>query len=90
MYAGISSVVVLFMYVYCTQTGTSTQNHCNYDKQTSKQTCGGTFKPIGTVFLVYLDRIRLLGRGGGQLVSTLAFYSDNLSSNPADAYSFLL
>ena len=55
VYAGISSVVVLFMYVYCTQTGTSTQNHCNCDKQTSKQTCGGTFKPIGTVFLVYLD-----------------------------------
>ena len=28
------------------------------------------------------------GRGGGQVVSVLAFYSDNPSSNPADAYSF--
>ena len=29
-----------------------------------------------------------LGRGGGQVVSVLAFYSDDPSSNPADAYSF--
>ena len=28
------------------------------------------------------------GCGGGQLVSVLAFYSDNPSSNPANAYSF--
>ena len=28
------------------------------------------------------------GRGGGQVVSMLAFYSDDPSSNPADAYSF--
>ena len=28
------------------------------------------------------------GRGGGQVVSMLSFYSDNPSSNPADAYSF--
>ena len=28
------------------------------------------------------------GRGGGQVVSVLTFYSDDLSSNPADAYSF--
>ena len=28
------------------------------------------------------------GRGGGQVVSVLAFYSDNPSLNPADAYSF--
>ena len=28
------------------------------------------------------------GRGGGQVVSVLAFYSDDLSSNPADTYSF--
>ena len=27
-------------------------------------------------------------RGGGQVVSMLAFYSENPSSNPADAYSF--
>ena len=30
-----------------------------------------------------------LGRGGGQVASVLAFYSVNLSSNPAEAYSFL-
>ena len=29
-----------------------------------------------------------MGRGGGQVVSVLAFYSDDPSSNPADAYSF--
>ena len=29
-----------------------------------------------------------LGRGGGQVVSVLAFYYDDLSSNPAEAYSF--
>ena len=28
-----------------------------------------------------------MGRGGGQVVSVLAFYSDNLSLNPTDAYS---
>ena len=30
-----------------------------------------------------------LGRGGGQMVSVLTFYSDDSSSNPAEAYSFL-
>ena len=30
----------------------------------------------------------ILGRSGGQVVSVLAFYSDDLSSNPADTYSF--
>ena len=29
-----------------------------------------------------------LGRGGGQVVTVLAFYSDNPSSNAAEAYSF--
>ena len=28
------------------------------------------------------------GGGGGQVVSVFAFYSDDLSSNPADAYNF--
>ena len=28
-------------------------------------------------------------RGGGQVVSVLAFYSDDLSSNAADVYIFL-
>ena len=30
----------------------------------------------------------LLGRGGGQVVSVLAFYSDDPSSNPAEVYNF--
>ena len=29
-----------------------------------------------------------MGRGGGQVVSVLAFYSDDPSSNRAKAYSF--
>ena len=29
-----------------------------------------------------------MGSGGGQVVSVLAFYSDDPSSNPAEAYSF--
>ena len=32
--------------------------------------------------------VKQMGRGGGQVVSLLAFYSDDPSSNPADAYSF--
>ena len=31
-----------------------------------------------------------VGRGGGQVVSRLAFYSDDPSSNPAEAYTFFL
>ena len=29
-----------------------------------------------------------MGRGGGQVVSMLGFYSDNPSLNPSEAYSF--
>ena len=29
-----------------------------------------------------------VGRGGGQVVSMLTFYSDDPSSNPTEAYSF--
>ena len=29
-----------------------------------------------------------VGRGGGQVASVLAFYSNNPSSNPAEVYSF--
>ena len=29
-----------------------------------------------------------LGLGGGQVVSVLAFYSDDPSSNPAEVYNF--
>ena len=31
-----------------------------------------------------------MSRGGGQVVSVLAFYSDDPSLNPADAYSFFV
>ena len=31
-----------------------------------------------------------MGRGGGQVVTVLAFYSDDLSSNPTDDLSFFL
>ena len=31
--------------------------------------------------------LKILGRGGGQVVSVLAFYSDDPSSNPAEVYS---
>ena len=30
----------------------------------------------------------MMGRGGGQVVIVLAFYSDDPSLNPAEAYSF--
>ena len=33
--------------------------------------------------------IIMQGRGGGQVVSVLAFYSNNPNSNPADVYSFI-
>ena len=31
-----------------------------------------------------------MGRGGGQVVSVLAFYSEDPSSNPAEVYSYFL
>ena len=31
-----------------------------------------------------------MGRGGDRVVCVLAFYSDNPSSNPADAHSFFV
>ena len=38
----------------------------------------------------YPNIVRLLGRGGVQVVSLLAFYSDYLSLNPAEGYGYLL
>ena len=38
--------------------------------------------------LIDLSKSCFLGRGGGQVVSVLNFYSDDPSSNPADVYSF--
>ena len=34
------------------------------------------------------QKVLFCGRGGGQVASELAFYSKNLSSNPAEVYSF--
>ena len=31
-----------------------------------------------------------MGRGGGQVVNVLTFYSDDPSSNPSEAYSFFM
>ena len=36
------------------------------------------------------DNNLLSGRGGGQMVSVLAFYSDDPSSNPAEFTVFIL
>ena len=36
----------------------------------------------------YIIRMDSLGLGGGQVVSVLAFYSDDPSSNPAEVYNF--
>ena len=33
-------------------------------------------------------KLLFMGRGGGQVVSVLAFYSDNPSLNPARVYNF--
>ena len=33
-------------------------------------------------------KLKTLGCGGDQVVSVLAFYTNNPSTNPADAYSF--
>ena len=40
------------------------------------------------IFNGVLTRNFYLGRGGGQVVSALAFNSDNLSLNPAEDYCF--
>ena len=39
-----------------------------------------------------MDELRqvCMGRGGGQVVSVLAFYSNDPSSNPADVYSYFV
>ena len=39
-------------------------------------------------YLFNQTMIEYRGRGGGQVVSVLAFYSDDQSLNPADTFSF--
>ena len=41
------------------------------------------------LWLMQLRKLVAVGRGGDQVVSLLAFYSDNPRSNPAEPYSFL-
>ena len=36
----------------------------------------------------FSNKVKLVGRGGGQVVSVLALYSDDPSSNPAEVYNF--
>ena len=41
------------------------------------------------MLLYYLEaKHKILGRGGGQVVSMLAFYSDDPSPNPAEILNF--
>ena len=47
-------------------------------------------KKDNSIAISVQDNYLVLGRGGGQMVSVLAFYSDDPSSNPADAYSFFV
>ena len=51
--------------------------------------CKGILRSSGYPKNAKRINIEQLGRGGGQVVSVLAFYSDDPSSNPADAYIFL-
>ena len=38
----------------------------------------------------YFSKKQFLGRGGGQVVSVLAFYSETSTLNPAEAYNLCL
>ena len=58
-------------------------------------TCSGSYlskKPhlegSPNLWINHLDKIVKQGCGGGQVVSVLAFYSDDPSSNPAEVYNF--
>ena len=44
---------------------------------------------FSTDTLLYLINLTFLDRGGGQVVSLIAFNYDNLGSNPAEAYTIL-
>ena len=39
---------------------------------------------------LYNDSELHMGRGGGQMFSTLAFYSENTSLNPAEVFSLII
>ena len=46
------------------------------------------FRPLFSLFSSFQKIDKLWGCGGGQVVSVLAFYSNDPSLNPAEAYSF--
>ena len=51
---------------------------------------GRRIKRIGSIGQTGKSTLELvLGRGGGQVVSVLAFYSNDPSLNPTEAYSFV-
>ena len=72
--------------------------HCkNYQRRFDKGHKKGGYDPLKRLETVFPGKKMLVtnifsidvGRGGGgQVVSVLVFYSANLSSNPADVYSF--
>ena len=54
-------------------------------KRTKKEAGNGPLKNKICFQKVKQEKV---GRGGGQVVSVLAFYSDDPSSNPAEIYNF--
>ena len=47
------------------------------------------FQTRGLGFLTMFLKVRVIGRGGGEVVIVFALNSDDPSLNPAEAYSFL-
>ena len=47
------------------------------------------FKSRGLGFLTMFLKVRVIGRGGGEVVIVFSLNSDDPSLNPAEAYSFL-
>ena len=57
---------------------------CNIENLSN---CDLTVK-VSSKFCPLVNKPSLLGRGGGQVVTVLAFCTDDPSSNPAEVYSF--
>ena len=71
------------------QTNRSKENGTNIKKEAMNDR--GQCEQIWRNFAMSLRRsLNGLGSGGGQVVSVLAFYSDDPSSNPAEVYSLIL
>ena len=64
-------------------------NEANYFvSNLAEYECLETYCISGRTGLYSNKLVNLLGHGGCQVVSVIDFYSGNLSSNPAEAYSF--